>query len=53
MARLEEERRKQVECGELGPLNSIFIDYYIWDYSKEHTEEMKHIPIHKTRSVFY
>lgn len=35
------------------PTNSVLIDFILWSYAKEHTEEMKHIPIHKTKSVFY
>ncbi|KAJ2489970.1 hypothetical protein IWW37_003518 [Coemansia sp. RSA 2050] len=34
-------------------VNAILIDFYLWDYSKEHPEEMKEIPIHLTRSINY
>ncbi|KAJ2722816.1 hypothetical protein GGI07_003071 [Coemansia sp. Benny D115] len=34
-------------------VNAILIDFYMWDYAKEHSEEMQDIPIHLTRSVFY
>ena len=34
-------------------LNSIIIDFYLWDYSKDHWQEMKHLPIHRIRSTFY
>ncbi|KAJ2687782.1 hypothetical protein IWW39_002662 [Coemansia spiralis] len=34
-------------------VNAILIDFYLWDYSKEHSEEMKEIPIHLTRSINY
>lgn len=34
-------------------LNSILIDFYLWDYAKSHSENMKHIPIHKTITKFY
>lgn len=35
------------------PLNAIVIDFYLWTYAKANSEQMKHIPIHKTKSVFY
>lgn len=34
-------------------VNSVLIDFVLWPYAKEHTEEMKDIPIHMTCSVFY
>ncbi|KAJ2084271.1 hypothetical protein H4R24_000213 [Coemansia sp. RSA 988] len=34
-------------------VNAILIDFYMWDYAKEHTAEMRTIPIHLTRSKFY
>jgi hypothetical protein len=46
--------REEKEEGEGGaPLNAIVIDFYLWTFAKEHGHAMKHIPIHKTRSVFY
>jgi len=48
---------KQMEqSGGIGngePLNAIVIDFYLWTFAKEHSNELKTIPIHKTRSVFY
>lgn len=32
---------------------STLIDFVLWDYAKANSEKMEHIPIHKTRSVFY
>ena len=32
---------------------SILIDFILWDYAKANSQQMDHIPIHKTRSVFY
>ena len=29
------------------------IDYYLWHYAKDHPEDMEHLPIHHTRSIFY
>ena len=34
-------------------INAITIDFYLWDYAKLHAEEMKDIPIHRTRSIYY
>ena len=34
-------------------INSVLIDFVLWPYAKEHTEELKDIPIHMTSSVFY
>ncbi|XP_071477292.1 queuosine 5'-phosphate N-glycosylase/hydrolase-like [Diadema antillarum] len=34
-------------------LNSVIIDFYLWDYCKDHWADMKHIPIHRIRSIFY
>jgi hypothetical protein len=35
------------------PAISVVVDYVMWDYTKEHEDEMRHIPIHKTRGIFY
>eukprot|EP00128_Syssomonas_multiformis_P007236 Colp12_sorted_trinity150504_noHs@10485 len=43
----EAEGRADVE------INSVILDFYIWDYSKRFKKEMDHIPIHKIRSIFY
>lgn len=34
-------------------INSILIDFYLWDYAKQYTVELKKIPIHKTETIFY
>mmetsp|Transcript_44738 Transcript_44738/g.112774 ORF Transcript_44738/g.112774 Transcript_44738/m.112774 type:complete len:105 (+) Transcript_44738:210-524(+) len=38
-------------CG--SPLNSIVLDFYLWDYAKLHSAEMASFPIHRTRSIYY
>lgn len=35
------------------PVNAIVIDFYLWTYAKAQSHAMKHIPIHKTRTIFY
>ncbi|PVV05190.1 hypothetical protein BB560_000284 [Smittium megazygosporum] len=34
-------------------LNSIMLDFFLWDYAKKNSASMAHIPIHLTKSVFY
>lgn len=34
-------------------VNSVLIDFLVWDLAKEAQDEMKMIPIHKTRCVYY
>lgn len=34
-------------------VNSVLIDFALWDLAKTKSEELKHIPIHKTRTMFY
>ena len=39
---------------ELGSiLNSVIIDFYLWDFAKEKLEGLTDLPCHKTRTVFY
>lgn len=33
--------------------NSILIDHFLWDYRRQHAEELEHIPFHKTLSIYY
>jgi hypothetical protein len=35
------------------PINAILLDFYLWDYAKAHPDALRHIPIHRTRSIFY
>lgn len=35
------------------PINSIVIDFYLWTYAKQFSDKMKHVPIHKIRTIFY
>ncbi|KAK9703574.1 hypothetical protein K7432_010657 [Basidiobolus ranarum] len=34
-------------------VNPILIDFYIWDYAKAHSDQLRQIPIHLTRSIYY
>ncbi|XP_067886132.1 queuosine salvage protein [Heterodontus francisci] len=34
-------------------INSVLIDYYLWDYAREHREDMADIPIHRVRCIYY
>ena len=44
----ERERSDAREC-----VNSIQIDYYLWDFAQSKRAEISYHPIHLTRSVFY
>ena len=35
------------------PLNSILIDFYLWEYAKNKQGDIQHIPIHNTTTIFY
>jgi hypothetical protein len=34
-------------------LNAIILDFYLWDYAKNHQAELCKFPIHLTRSIYY
>ncbi|XP_031570543.1 queuosine salvage protein-like [Actinia tenebrosa] len=34
-------------------LNSVIIDFYLWDFAKEKVEKITDLPCHKTRTIFY
>ncbi|ESO85215.1 hypothetical protein LOTGIDRAFT_195975 [Lottia gigantea] len=34
-------------------MNAILVDHYLWDYRREKADEMRVIPYHKTRCIFY
>lgn len=34
-------------------LNSVIIDYYLWDFAKEELGGLTELPFHKTRTIFY
>ncbi|XP_059513028.1 queuosine 5'-phosphate N-glycosylase/hydrolase isoform X2 [Myotis daubentonii] len=34
-------------------INSILLDYYLWDYARDHRDDMKGIPFHRTRCIYY
>ncbi|XP_059957086.1 queuosine 5'-phosphate N-glycosylase/hydrolase isoform X2 [Mesoplodon densirostris] len=36
-----------------GEINSILLDYFLWDYARDHREDMKGIPFHRTRCIYY
>ena len=35
------------------PLNSVLIDFYLWDFATQNALEVKRFPEHRTRSIFY
>ena len=34
-------------------LNSVLIDFYLWDFATENFEQVKEFPEHRTRSIYY
>ncbi|XP_006008967.2 queuosine salvage protein isoform X1 [Latimeria chalumnae] len=34
-------------------VNAVLIDYYLWDYARDHRREMADIPIHRVRCIYY
>ncbi|XP_023591542.1 queuosine 5'-phosphate N-glycosylase/hydrolase isoform X2 [Trichechus manatus latirostris] len=36
-----------------GEINSILLDYYLWDYARDHRADMNGIPFHHTRCIYY
>lgn len=34
-------------------VNTILIDHFLWDYRRDHAEELESIPFHKTRCIYY
>ena len=38
---------------EMVVINAILVDFFLWDYTKAHEDEIKGFPMHKTRSIFY
>jgi hypothetical protein len=34
-------------------INSIVLDFFLWDYAKENSDALASFPIHRTRSIYY
>jgi len=34
-------------------VTAILIDHFLWNYRREHAQQLEHIPFHKTISIFY
>lgn len=37
----------------LAQCNSITIDHFLWDYRRQHAEELEYIPFHKVLGIYY
>jgi hypothetical protein len=35
------------------PMNSILLDFYLWDFTSENREKLSVVPFHRTRSIYY
>ncbi|KAG8193288.1 hypothetical protein JTE90_003775 [Oedothorax gibbosus] len=47
------EKQKNGEVPKDLIINAILIDNYLWQYRRDHAEEMEHIPFHKVRCIYY
>ncbi|KGL80859.1 UPF0553 protein C9orf64, partial [Tinamus guttatus] len=36
-----------------GKINAVLLDYYLWDYARDHREDMKDTPFHRVRCIYY
>ncbi|NXU76912.1 QSPP protein, partial [Oreotrochilus melanogaster] len=34
-------------------INAVLLDYYLWDYARDHREDMKDVPFHRVRCIYY
>uniref|UniRef100_A0A8D0GCM1 Queuosine 5'-phosphate N-glycosylase/hydrolase n=1 Tax=Sphenodon punctatus TaxID=8508 RepID=A0A8D0GCM1_SPHPU len=34
-------------------INAVLLDYYLWDYARDHRKDMKGIPFHRVRCIYY
>ncbi|XP_055342786.1 queuosine salvage protein-like isoform X2 [Paramacrobiotus metropolitanus] len=37
----------------VGSVNAIVLDHYLWDYRQAHNDDMKDVPFHKIRCIYY
>lgn len=47
---VREELRKNMPSEKI---NSILVDYCLWDYRRQHAKEIEHIPYHRVRCIYY
>ncbi|KAL1431875.1 hypothetical protein MTO96_013964 [Rhipicephalus appendiculatus] len=47
---VREELRKRMPSEKI---NSILVDYCLWDYRRQHANEVEHIPFHRVRCIYY
>ncbi|XP_006981739.1 queuosine 5'-phosphate N-glycosylase/hydrolase [Peromyscus maniculatus bairdii] len=36
-----------------GEINSVLLDFHLWDYARNHRNDMRGIPFHRTRCIYY
>ncbi|XP_037500453.1 queuosine salvage protein isoform X2 [Rhipicephalus sanguineus] len=48
---VREELRKKMQASE--EINSILVDYCLWDYRRKHANEVEHTPFHRVRCIYY
>lgn len=47
--RYPKEKKNQLKSN----INSVLIDHFLWNYRREHEVELKIVPYHKTRCIYY
>lgn len=49
----EELQKRARDDPTLSSINAVLVDYFLWDYRRQHVDEMDHVPFHKVRSIYY
>ncbi|CAN8001952.1 unnamed protein product, partial [Ixodes pacificus] len=52
LVREELKRRSQGDAA-LGEINSILVDFCLWDYRRKRAADLDHVPFHRVRSCYY
>lgn len=48
---VREQLKKKMQPSE--EINSILVDYCLWDYRRQHANEVEHVPFHRVRCIYY
>ncbi|EEC01060.1 conserved hypothetical protein [Ixodes scapularis] len=49
----EELKRRLQGDAALGEINSILVDFCLWDYRRKRAADLDHVPFHRVRSCYY
>jgi len=50
---LQELVRKEAKKEVLDIVNSITLDFFLWDFARGHRKEMNHLQFHRVRTIYY